>query len=239
MVGVAQLVRASDCGSEGRGFEPRYPPHKVENAQVADSNGEALSYGPLAQLAEQGTLNPKVVGSTPTRPTITLREDRFPAWGPGFLLPTWQFARGAGVPSTESVWRKRNGDPGEEARCSWRYRSCWLLALVGCGGAKSESATGSATGGAGTIVNTRRTTRPSPPAAPTRAARAADTRWRRAPGTRRPTSPPCSRSPGPSAPRAGPTAGTPPQERRAVRCTGSSAVSLRSDLPARMSHRLL
>ncbi len=26
--------------------------------------------GPLAQLAEQGTLNPKVVGSTPTRPTI-------------------------------------------------------------------------------------------------------------------------------------------------------------------------
>lgn len=26
MVGVAQLVRASDCGSEGRGFEPRFPP---------------------------------------------------------------------------------------------------------------------------------------------------------------------------------------------------------------------
>ncbi len=26
--------------------------------------------GPLAQLVEQGTLNPKVVGSTPTRPTI-------------------------------------------------------------------------------------------------------------------------------------------------------------------------
>ena len=23
---VAQLVRASDCGSEGRGFEPRFPP---------------------------------------------------------------------------------------------------------------------------------------------------------------------------------------------------------------------
>ena len=27
MAGVAQLVRASDCGSEGRGFEPRYSPH--------------------------------------------------------------------------------------------------------------------------------------------------------------------------------------------------------------------
>ncbi len=28
MVDVAQLVRASDCGSEGRGFEPRLPPQK-------------------------------------------------------------------------------------------------------------------------------------------------------------------------------------------------------------------
>ncbi len=38
MVGVAQLVRASGCGSEGRGFEPHLPPHKflsVINAFVA------------------------------------------------------------------------------------------------------------------------------------------------------------------------------------------------------------
>ena len=28
MVVVAQSVRASDCGSEGRGFESRLPPHK-------------------------------------------------------------------------------------------------------------------------------------------------------------------------------------------------------------------
>ena len=28
MVGVAQLVRASDCGSEGRGFESHHPPQK-------------------------------------------------------------------------------------------------------------------------------------------------------------------------------------------------------------------
>ena len=27
MVGVAQLVRAPDCGSGGRGFETRHPPH--------------------------------------------------------------------------------------------------------------------------------------------------------------------------------------------------------------------
>ena len=28
MVDVAQLVRASDCGSESRGFEPHLPPKK-------------------------------------------------------------------------------------------------------------------------------------------------------------------------------------------------------------------
>lgn len=31
MVVLAQLVRASDCGSEGRGFEPHIPP----NANIA------------------------------------------------------------------------------------------------------------------------------------------------------------------------------------------------------------
>lgn len=30
MVDVAQLVRVSDCGSEGRGFEPRLPPYFTE-----------------------------------------------------------------------------------------------------------------------------------------------------------------------------------------------------------------
>ena len=28
MVSIAQLVRASDCGSEGRGFEPHCSPYK-------------------------------------------------------------------------------------------------------------------------------------------------------------------------------------------------------------------
>ena len=31
MVGVAQLVRAPDCGSGGRGFESHHPPHQVNN----------------------------------------------------------------------------------------------------------------------------------------------------------------------------------------------------------------
>jgi hypothetical protein len=29
---VAQSVRASDCGSEGRGFEPRLPPRVIRGA---------------------------------------------------------------------------------------------------------------------------------------------------------------------------------------------------------------
>ena len=35
MVVVAQLVRASDCDSEGRGFEPHHPPKKFPH-QVRD-----------------------------------------------------------------------------------------------------------------------------------------------------------------------------------------------------------
>ena len=31
MVAIAQLVRASDCGSEGRGFEPHWLPQKIKN----------------------------------------------------------------------------------------------------------------------------------------------------------------------------------------------------------------
>ena len=54
MVGVAQLARATGCGPVGPGFESLYPPHQFPNI-----------VGPLAQLAEQGTFNPKAVGSTP------------------------------------------------------------------------------------------------------------------------------------------------------------------------------
>ncbi len=34
MVVVAQLVRASDCDSEGRGFEPHHPPGTFENLHI-------------------------------------------------------------------------------------------------------------------------------------------------------------------------------------------------------------
>lgn len=35
MVIVAQLVRASDCGSEGRGFETRLSPFKLESPEIS------------------------------------------------------------------------------------------------------------------------------------------------------------------------------------------------------------
>jgi hypothetical protein len=35
MVVVAQLVRASDCGSEGRRFEPAHPPKKSQMMNLA------------------------------------------------------------------------------------------------------------------------------------------------------------------------------------------------------------
>jgi hypothetical protein len=33
MADVAQLVRASDCGSEGRGFKTRHSPHPIINVK--------------------------------------------------------------------------------------------------------------------------------------------------------------------------------------------------------------
>ena len=42
--------------------------------------GKMSILGPLAQLVEQGTLNPKVVGSIPTRPIRTRAVMRFPCW---------------------------------------------------------------------------------------------------------------------------------------------------------------
>ena len=45
-VAVAQLVRASDCGSEGRGFEPRHSPFQTPaSSGVFDFNTSTISFG--------------------------------------------------------------------------------------------------------------------------------------------------------------------------------------------------
>ena len=84
-MGVAQLVRASVCGTEGRGFETPRPPqfgcrHRDIGAGTAVVFGELHRLSPsvesrnapLAQLVEQRTLNPQVLGSIPRGRTILL-----------------------------------------------------------------------------------------------------------------------------------------------------------------------
>ena len=78
MVGVAQLVRAPGCGPGGRGFETPRSPQIVGRYHFRYRRHEALigehmavspsvepRNAPLAQLVEQRTLNPQVLGSIP------------------------------------------------------------------------------------------------------------------------------------------------------------------------------
>ena len=58
---VAQLVRALACHARGRGFEP-HPSRHFRRL-----------YASVAQLVEQRTENPRVVGSIPTGGTIYMR----------------------------------------------------------------------------------------------------------------------------------------------------------------------
>ena len=57
---VVQLVRTLACHARGRGFEP-HPGRQKKGC------------GPVAQLVEQRTENPRVVGSIPTGATTFMR----------------------------------------------------------------------------------------------------------------------------------------------------------------------
>ena len=92
MVSVAQLVRASDCGSEGRGFESHYPPHKRNGIGRRSRSHFFFLHGILgcSQAVRHGTLTPAFVGSSPTIPA------RFdPLAQSAEQLPFKQWARGS------------------------------------------------------------------------------------------------------------------------------------------------
>ena len=61
---VVQLVRTLACHARGRGFESHPGRHFGK---------QPLLYASVAQLVEQGTENPRVVGSIPTGGTNILR----------------------------------------------------------------------------------------------------------------------------------------------------------------------
>ena len=70
MVGIAQLVRASDCGSEGRGFESHYSPHLLHNALRKQRVMFTKPTLGRSQVVRQRTLTPPLAGSSPAVPAI-------------------------------------------------------------------------------------------------------------------------------------------------------------------------
>ena len=61
MVGIAQLVSASGCGPEGRGFESHYSPHIDSNLGLTESKG-------YRQAVRHQILILAFVGSNPATP---------------------------------------------------------------------------------------------------------------------------------------------------------------------------
>ena len=92
LVGIAQLVRAPDCGSGGRGFDSHYSPHfffrcRMQGTVGVSPSGKARDFDsrirkvrilppqpfdPLAQLVEHLTFNQGAWGSSPQWVTISV-----------------------------------------------------------------------------------------------------------------------------------------------------------------------
>ena len=75
MVDVAQLVEPRIVIPAVAGSSPVV--HPTLSGWVRVGFVGCRVYGPLAQLVEQLTLNQLVVGSIPTRPTISLKNNKF------------------------------------------------------------------------------------------------------------------------------------------------------------------
>ena len=76
MVGIAQMVRASDCGPEGRGFDSHFPPLQCKDL---DGNIGILFCFLVCECAERHK-NTKLKGEAKEK-----KEALFPAF-PFFLL---------------------------------------------------------------------------------------------------------------------------------------------------------
>jgi hypothetical protein len=76
MVDVAQLVEPRIVIPAVAGSSPVVHPNSVGRVRVRQFVCLGL-FGPLAQLVEQLTLNQLVVGSIPTRPTNSLKNNKF------------------------------------------------------------------------------------------------------------------------------------------------------------------
>ena len=84
MVGIAQLVRAPDCGSGCRGFESLYPPHIQGVRAGASAPALPFSTWGCSQVVRQGTLTPSLAGSSPAIPATSPSAPQAPGrppWG--------------------------------------------------------------------------------------------------------------------------------------------------------------
>ena len=73
MVGIAQLVRAPDCGSGCRGFESHYPPHtrgEGPERPLRPFPPQPSILG-CSQVVRHGTLTPAFAGSSPAIPATS------------------------------------------------------------------------------------------------------------------------------------------------------------------------
>ena len=68
MVGIVQLVRASDCGPECRGFESHYPPHFIIWIKIKLCQQDSLLYRDIAKSVRHQILILAFVGSSPAIP---------------------------------------------------------------------------------------------------------------------------------------------------------------------------
>ena len=75
MVGVAQLVRAPDCGSGGRGFDPHHSPHYYELVSyLIKVFFEFIVPADIllgrSQVGKARDFDSRTVGSSPAAPAI-------------------------------------------------------------------------------------------------------------------------------------------------------------------------